>query len=378
MTASQSREDLKAATRVTLIGAVLDLILGIVKIIIGLASASFALVADGIHSLSDLVTDAFVLVMTRVSLAAPDPGHPYGHRRFETLGTIMLGIVLFAVAAIICFDSVRRLGQQDTLPVPGWTGLLVALASIGSKEWIYRYTKRVADAQNSNLLLANAWHSRTDAFSSIAVLFGILGARLGFPVMDILAAVVVALFIGKIAWQLLASSLNELVDAALPADRVTAIRQHAFGMEGILGAHELRTRLHGGRIFVDLHVQVDERISVSEGHYIADQLTASLKQSFPDISDIVIHVDPEPDTGTDAPNLDLPMRAEVKKILHERWRDSLQEAALQRLELHYLEDQIDVDVYINISLLNKEMENNLNILVEDISWLGKVNYYATL
>jgi cation diffusion facilitator family transporter len=378
MTASQSRDDIKAATRVTLIGAVLDLVLGIAKIIIGLASASFALVADGIHSLSDLVTDAFVLVMTRVSLAAPDSGHPYGHRRFETLGTIMLGIVLFAVAAVICFDSVRRLGQPDTLPVPGWTGMLVALVSIGSKEWIYRYTKRVADAQNSNLLLANAWHSRTDAFSSIAVLIGILGARLGFPVMDLLAAVVVALMIGKIAWQLLASSLSELVDAALPADRVSAIRQHALGMEGILGAHELRTRLHGGRIFVDLHVQVDDRISVSEGHYIADQLTTSLKQSFPDISDIVIHVDPEPDTGTDAPNLDLPLRMEVKKILHERWRDSLQEAALQRLELHYLEDQIDVDIYINLSLLNKELKDNLNNLVKDIPWLGKVNYYGTL
>jgi cation diffusion facilitator family transporter len=376
MTNTPAQQELREATRVTLIGSVLDLVLGILKIAIGILSSSLALVSDGIHSLSDLVTDIFVILISRVSHAEPDLEHPYGHRRFETLGTIILGIVLFTVAGIICFDSLRRLGSPESLPVPGWAALLVTLASIGSKEWIYRYTKKVADAQNSSLLLANAWHSRTDAISSIAVLVGIIGIQLGYVFMDTLAAVFVALMIGRIAWQFVASSLNELVDTALPADKVNAIRQHALALEGILGAHALRTRLHGGRIFLDLHVQVDDRISVSEGHYLADRLASSLKQAFPEIRDIVVHVDPEPDTDTNVRNTDLPLRPDIAKILEDTWRQVLPEKALRRMELHYLENQVEVDIYLDISLYNNDLEDNLNILVKDLPWLAKINFFG--
>jgi cation diffusion facilitator family transporter len=376
MATTRAQQELKEAIRVTLVGSVLDLVLGIFKIAIGIVSSSLALISDGIHSLSDLVTDIFVVGIARYSHAEPDPEHPYGHRRFETIGTIILGIVLFAVAGIICYDSLLRLGDPDVLPVPGWAGILVAIASIGSKEWIYRYTKKVADAQNSALLLANAWHSRTDAFSSIAVLVGIVGARLGYPVMDALAAVVVALMIGKIAWDLVSNSLSELVDTALPPAKVDALRQHAMTCEGVVDVHELRTRLHGGRIFVDLHVQVDDRVSVSEGHYLSDRINASLKQAFPEITDIVIHIDPEPDTGIVTTRLDLPLRAEVENLLHERWREALPEGGLKHVGLHYLGNRIDVDIYIDILLLNKGLEYILNNLVKDISWLGRVNYYG--
>lgn len=367
-----------AAIRVTLIGSVLDLILGVLKIVIGVMSSSLALISDGIHSLSDLVTDIFVVLITKISHAAPDREHPYGHRRFETLGTIILGTVLFAVACIICYDALRRLGEPGNVPVPGWAGILVTILSIGSKEWIYRYTKQVADTQNSSLLLANAWHSRTDALSSVGVLFGIVGVRLGYPVMDLLASIFVALMIGKIAWQLIASSLSELVDTALPTDKVAAIRQHALDKEGVLGVHELRTRLHGGRYFVDLHVQVGDRISVSEGHYLADQLTASLKRSFPDIRDIVIHIDPEPDSDEIAPNLELPLRHDVEQILLERWGGLLPAGAVKRVELHYLGRQVDADVYLSLSILNNAMRDKLDNMVKDLDWLGKVTYYGTL
>lgn len=377
MVAAQAKRDMHAAIRVTLIGSVLDLILGILKIGIGIMASSLALVSDGIHSLSDLVTDIFVVMIARVSHADPDTEHPYGHRRFETIGTIMLGIVLFAVAGIICYDAIRRLGEPGALPVPGWTGMLVAVVSIFSKEWIYRFTKRVADAQNSSMLLANAWHSRTDAMSSVAVLIGLIGARLGFPVMDLLAAIFVALMIGLIAWKLVGSSLSELVDTALPAEKVTAIRRHALGQEGVLDVHELRTRLHGGRIFVDLHVQVDDRISVSEGHYLAEHIMASLREVFPEIRDIVIHIDPEPDTDATAPNLALPLRTEIDRQLRERWGDALPANAIRRLGLHYLENQVDIDVYLDISILNKELEGTLNQLLEGSTWLGSVRYYGT-
>lgn len=375
MATTRNKQHLKEAVRVTLIGSVLDLVLGILKIIVGVMANSFALVTDGIHSFSDLLTDAFVLIIAKISHAEPDKEHPYGHRRFETLGTIALGIVLFAVAGIICIDSIRRLNLNE-IPVPGWTGLLVALASIAGKEWIYRYTKQVADSINSSMLLANAWHSRTDALSSIAVFIGILGSMFGYPVMDLLAAFFVGLMIAKIAWDLIASSLSELVDTALPVKKVEAIRAHVNNMEGIVDAHELRTRLHGGQTFVDLHVQVNERISVSEGHYLADYISQSLKRAFPEITDVIVHIDPELDVSDEPPDITLPLRAEVLETLHDRWNEALGENGIKRVDLHYLRGHIEADIYLDNSLINNELENKLKKMVEDLNWLKKVNFYG--
>ena len=372
-----SDQQTREAIHVTLVGALLDLVLGVLKIGIGLMSSSFALVSDGVHSLSDLVTDAFVLIIARASRAKPDKKHPYGHRRFETVGTIALGIVLFGVACIICYDGVRRLYAIDPLPVPGWPGLLVALASIVSKEWIYRYTRKVADKQNSTLLLANAWHSRTDALSSIAVLIGILGAMLGFPFMDILAAMFVGLMIAHIAWQLAASSLKELVDTALPEEQTQAIRHHVDSLEGIEGLHELRTRQHGGQTFVDVHVQVSSRITVSEGHYLADCLTDSLKKTFPDISDIVVHIDPELDKD-EAPNLSRPLRKEAEQIVLNCCQQTLPELDVKRLDLHYLDNKVDVDVFIDKNQLNAELVEGLRQTTTTLPWLGALNVYGVL
>ncbi len=377
MSKRQNKKDRQAATRVTLIGALLDLVLGVAKIITGLAANSLALISDGVHSLSDLFTDAFVLIITHISHAEPDRDHPYGHRRFETMGTIALGIVLFAVASIIAFDSIERLGGDSAPPIPGWIGLMVAVISIVSKEWIYRYTKRVAELINSSLLLANAWHSRTDSFSSIAVLVGILGAMLGYPVMDSLAAIFVALMIAKIAWDLISSSLKELVDTALPKDKVNAIYAHINQLDGIVDVHELRTRQHGGRSFVDLHVQVNKRISVSEGHFLADYISGSMKKAFPDISDIVVHIDPEEDLEHD--NIAaLPKRAEVEEVLYSRWQPILNKASIKRLELHYLQNQIEVDLYVDIALFNKELNDNLNDSLKGVPWFKKLTVYGTL
>ncbi|MDG1852083.1 MAG: cation diffusion facilitator family transporter, partial [Gammaproteobacteria bacterium] len=341
---TQQNQDKQAAIRVTLIGALLDLVLGLAKIFIGITANSIGLISDGVHSLSDLLTDGFILFITNLSHSEPDRDHPYGHRRFETLGTIALGVVLFAIASIIAFDSIERLTRDESLPIPGWIGLLVAFISIISKEWIYRYTKKVAELTNSSLLLANAWHSRTDSFSSIAVLVGIVGAMLGYPVMDSLAAIFVALMIAKIAWDLVSSSLKELVDTALPRDKVNAISAHVNQLVGIVDVHELRTRQHGGRSFVDLHVQVAPRISVSEGHFLADHISASLKRAFPDISDIVVHIDPEEDLD-DSGAGELPMRADVEAMLFSRWQSILQKTSVKRVELHYLEGQIEVELY---------------------------------
>ena len=171
----------KEATNVTLVGMALDIVLGVGKIVGGVLTNSFALVTDGIHSLTDTGTDVFVIIVTRVSHSEADAEHQYGHGRFETLGTIGMGIVFFITAAILIYDSINRLRLSEPLPIPAASGIVLALISIAAKEWIYHYTMRVAKRLKSNLLTANAWHSRSDAISSIAVLIGIIGARQGYP-----------------------------------------------------------------------------------------------------------------------------------------------------------------------------------------------------
>lgn len=366
--------DKEEATRITLIGALLDLTLGFLKIIVGTLANSFALVSDGVHSLSDLLTDAFVLIITRLSHEEPDTEHPYGHGRFETIGTIIIGIVLVSVAGVIGFDSIRRLSSSSSLDIPGWLALLVAIVSILGKEWIFRYTRQIANKLNSSLLLANAWHSRTDALSSVAVLIGIIGARSGYPWMEVLAAIFVALMIARIAWSLISSSLKELVDTALPEADTEAISQYILSMEGINGVHSLRSRLHGGKTFLDIHVQVNSKISVSEGHYLGDFLCASLKKRFANIADMVIHIDPELDTDELA--AELPLRQEVVKTLLNCWQGVITEEQVEKIILHYLEEKIQAEVYINNIIEDKEIIEKLNKLSEDLNWLESIKIYG--
>lgn len=376
MHTSQVNQEKQLATRVTLVGALLDLVLGVLKIAIGLTSHSYALVTDGIHSLSDLVTDAFVLGITRISREKPDAEHPYGHGRFETIGTIFIGITLFSIAGVICYESILRLNSSESLLIPDWLAMSVAGISIISKEWIYRYTKNAAEKINSSLLLANAWHSRTDALSSIAVFIGIAGAMLGYPWMDTLAAIFVAIMIASIAWRLVTNSLKELVDTALPEQELKAIKQHITESEGIVGAHSLRSRLHGGQVFLDIHVQVASTISVSEGHYLADCLSQSLMKNFPEITDVVVHIDPELDTDENKPLL-LPLRDEVLRTLLKCWEGVLNEEEISRMNLHYLDDKLQVEIFIDKSLLNNELIDNLNSRSRDVNWLNALKIYGT-
>ena len=363
-----------AAVRITLIGALLDLTLGILKILAGLMANSVALVSDGIHSLSDLLTDGFVLLMARISHQAPDKSHPYGHGRFETLGTMAISIALFMVAGAIFYDSIRRLGDEELLVAPGWLAFVITLISIASKEWIYQWTRRVAKRINSSMLLANAWHSRTDALSSVVVLVGLAGVWLGYPWMDLVAAMLVALMIARIAWTLIADSLKELVDTAMPEEEVEHIRSHILEHRGIKGVHDLRSRMHGSQVLLDIHVQVDSRISVSEGHYLGDHISQSLKKSFPQVSDIVIHIDPELDDDHSNPRL--PLRPEVEAILLQRWQGLLSPDQLEGLTLHYLKQRIYADIYLDKSLLNKELTESLKEKSKDLEWLQSLRFYG--
>ena len=260
----------KAAERVTLIGSLVDLLLGVSKIVIGFIANSSALIVDGVHSLSDLATDFMVIVVLRISHQEPDKNHPWGHGRFETVGTVALGVILIAVGATLAYEMIVKVLTTDEIAIPTWPALVVAALSVISKEAIFRYSLKIGKELKSDLLIANAWHSRSDALSSIVVFVALIGAMMGVWWLDAVAAIFVAGFIGKIGWGLVTQSLTELVDTALPAERVKELRETVLEVEGIVNAHDFKSRTMGNQVLLEMHIQVAPHLSASEGHYVGD------------------------------------------------------------------------------------------------------------
>jgi cation diffusion facilitator family transporter len=331
--------------KVTLIGSVVDLLLGIVKVVIGILSHSQALIADGIHSFSDLFTDFLVLFAAKHAHRAADEEHPYGHGRIETVATVALGGALLTVAVGISYDAIRRLMEPELLLHPGVLALLAALVSVLAKEIIYQYTVRVARRLRSRMLHANAWHSRSDAISSIVVVIGVGGTMAGLPWLDAVAAIVVALMIAKIAWDLLWKSLQELIDTALDAEQVEAISENIRHVPGVRSLHMLRTRRSGSDALVDVHILVDPRLSVSEGHQIGETVRNRLLQDNDEVTDVTVHIDPEDDELA-SPCTHLPLRDEILRRLEDRWQGLAPLPQVEKVVLHYLDGKVHVDLYL--------------------------------
>jgi cation diffusion facilitator family transporter len=272
-----------------------------------------------------------------------DEAHPYGHGRFETLATVALGIALIAVATGIAWDAIERLFHPEELSQPGMWALVIAGLSVVSKEWIYHYTMRLARKLKSNMLRANAWHSRSDAISSIVVMIGVGGTMAGLDYLDSVAAVIVGAMVAKIGWDLVWQSVHELVDTALDPERVELIRQEVLSVGGVRELHMLRTRQVGGEALVDVHVIVDPQLSVSEGHYIGEKVRRRLIKEVEEVADVMVHVDPEDDEKM-APSLNLPNRAWIEEQLHQRWQGLKIASNIARLTLHYLNGKIEVEV----------------------------------
>ncbi|WP_025771969.1 cation diffusion facilitator family transporter [Thioalkalivibrio sp. HK1] len=348
---ASKRLDRYAITRrVTLVGAACDLFLSLIKIVGGFLAQSQALIADGVHSLSDLVTDAMVLLAARHAHAAPDSDHPYGHERIETIATAALGTILVLIGVGIAWDSVRRLTSVEPPMIPEWWALIIAAVSALSKEAIFRYTLHAARRIDSKLLEANAWHSRSDAASSLVVIVGVGGTLAGATYLDIIAALVVAVMIGRTGILLAWRGGQELIDTALDPDEVEAIRSTLLELDDVRDLHMLRTRRMGPKSLVDVHILVgDPKISVSEGHQISEIARAMLIRRFPAISDVTVHIDPENDEEV-IPGRDLPLRKEVLAYLRASWADTPEAKEIRRITLHYLDGAIDVDVELPLAL----------------------------
>lgn len=334
-----------AASKVTIIGMILDAFLGVIKVVGGTLFNSQALLVDGIHSFTDVVSDWVVLAVMRLSRKEPDADHPYGHQRIETLGTLLLGSILIAVGAALAWENILRLLAGEDLKVPGWPVLVVAAVSVASKEWIYHYTRRVGTRIRSDLLIANAWHSRTDAFSSIVVLLATAGAMLGFVWLDVVAAVVIALIIIHIGWKFTWDSVKELVDTGLSEEDTDTLKTIALETDGVRNVHELRSRRMGHDILLDVHLLVRPEISVSEGHQIGMKVVTGMREALTNIRDINFHIDAENDDHVELPtDPNLPGREQIRDLLS----DALGELPPHsRLRLHYLKNRVHLEVFID-------------------------------
>ena len=279
--------------KVTWIGLFVNLFLVGLKFAAGVLGKSQALVADAIHSLTDLTTDAAVIAGSHYWERPPDDDHPYGHKRLETLVTAFIGIMLAAAGIGIGWKAVSTL-QQKAISTPGWIAVLAAFVSIICKEAIYRWTARTGKRLKSTALAANAWHHRTDALSSLPVLIAVAGARL-FPswsFLDRVGAVVVSIFIIYASLKIIWPAISELIDAGVPADTRKKIRKIAHKNENVQQVHDIRTRYISTSVQVDLHIVVQGSLTVRQGHDIADDVRCRIIAGIPEILDVVVHVDP--------------------------------------------------------------------------------------
>jgi len=377
LTQTTEKPQAEQTKRLLVISAFVDLGLAVMKILVGWLANSHALIADGIHSFSDLATDAMVWFLNRIGTEAPDEEHPYGHARFETLGSMILGVILMIVAGSLVYDSVIRLISLELIATPTWPALVAAAVSIAANEWLYTITRNLGEKFRSNLLIANAWHHRSDALSSIIVLIGVGGAILGVTWLEMVAAIGVAFMIALVGLRLVKESMEELVDTALSDTYVTDIQNTIKLADGVQGVHSLRTRRMGAAVILDIHLQVEPFISVSEGHHIGDWVSYQLKKKFGEISDITVHIDAEDDEEVIPDSIPL-LRKEVRAELMKSWQGLLVEEDILKLTLHYLENQINIELFLNKKALTetRELQQKLIESSRHLPWLGEIALWS--
>jgi cation diffusion facilitator family transporter len=290
------------ASRSTWVSVVVNVVLSTTQIVVGVLSKSQGLIADGIHSLSDLVSDFVVLFASHHSRKDADEDHPYGHQRFENAASLALGVLLLAVGVGMVWSALQKLEAPDTIATVHVSALWVALGAIAIKELLFRYMLRVAKQVKSSMLVANAWHARSDAASSLVVSLGLIGNLAGYPLLDPIAALIVGFMVGKMGWGFGWDALHDLMDRAVDEEEVQAIRKTLSDTPGVAGVHDIRTRKMGDMIVVDAHIEVDATLTVEAGHNIAVAARQAVMQRHR-VLNLMTHVDPaqRPDGDHDKP-----------------------------------------------------------------------------
>ena len=284
----------RAALRVSVVTIAANTLLSLAKLAAGVLARSGAMVSDAVHSASDVFSTLIVMIGVKLSARDSDREHPYGHERLECVAAIVLAVILLMTGLFIGYEGLRRIvgAETGTLPVPGPLALVAAVVSIAVKEAMFWYTRRYAKLLDSSALMADAWHHRSDALSSVGALLGIAGARLGFPVLDPLASVVICVFIGKAAAHVFFDAVNKMVDRSCDEETEDAIRRRALSHEKVLAVDLLRTREFGSRVYIEMEISVDGRLPLTEAHTVAESVHDDIEAAFPKVKHIMIHVNP--------------------------------------------------------------------------------------
>jgi cation diffusion facilitator family transporter len=362
--------------RVTLVGAMVNLLFAIFKIVFGAISHSHALLADGVHSLSDLVTDVFVIIIAKYATDAPDEEHPYGHARLETIATLGLAVILALVGIGVIYDASINILNPVVYDYPLAIIIIVSLSIIG-KEALYWYTLKAGKKINSELLRANAWHHRSDAVSSIVVLLGIVFTLFDFVYLDSIAAIIVGVMIILIGFNIGKKAVNELIDTGLDKETIIKIKQQVNTIAGVRDIHLLKTRMHGHLVIVDVHIQVDPFLSVSEGHNIAVNVEQIIQKTLDSGSDVMVHIDPENDENI-VFGITLPNYQEAVEIINKELKKN-NCYTTKKVRLHYLNAQIHIDFYLELSCLetsSKEaLKSKFKMALSDYDYWGNFELY---
>ena len=357
-----SKKTIQAGNITTLVSVIVIIFLCLLKTIIGFITGSTVLIADGIHSLADLTSDIFTYAIIRVSHAEPDEDHPYGHGKFETFGTMFISLFLAIVALAIGYEAIQDINNPEARPHLGYTALSVAVISVLANEGLYHFCTYKGKQVNSPIIMANAWHHRTDSLSSIAAFIGIGLNMYGFLIADALAALAVTAFLLKISYKIGRGAFDELVDASVDEKTLYDIQTSIIKNSGVIAFHQLRAKRIGGQIFIDVHADVPSNISVSEGHAIAHSIEDSLYWDINHVADITVHIDP-----FDAKQEALPSnlyRETLEPLVTQIIKSHIKEATLENIYLHILEEGYYADIIINASKTTKAQIADLKKTLE--------------
>lgn len=288
-------ENKKIANHVSVISIAVNIGLALFKLAAGFIAGSSAMISDAVHSASDVISSIAVIAGVNISSRASDRGHQYGHERMEPVFSILLSVLLFATGLGIGYHAIMKIfgGSYEDLQAPGLIALIAAIISVAVKEWMFHYTKRAAKKITSTALMADAWHHRSDALSSVGSFIGILGARLGFPICDPIAGVIICAFVVKAAWDIFYESTNQLVDKSCDEEVCTKLRELIQEQEGVICIDDLKTRLFGSKIYVDVEIGADGNLTLYKSHDIAQNVHDNIEQTFPNVKHCMVHVNPK-------------------------------------------------------------------------------------
>lgn len=282
----------RMANRVSIITIIINLVLSVLKFLVGFFGHSQALISDAIHSASDVVSTVAVMFGINLSDKKSDTSHPYGHERIECIFSIILAMMLFITGVGIGITAIKNIVSGAEIAIPSKIALIAATVSIAVKEWMYHYTKRAAKKINSSSMLADAWHHRSDALSSVGSLIGVGGALLGFTICEPIASIVICIFIGKASVDIFMDAVNRLIDRSCTDEEIEQIRECVMEIDGVKNIDKLMTRRFGSKIYVDLEIAEDANITLLEAHHIAERVHDNIEEKMPEVKHCMIHVNP--------------------------------------------------------------------------------------